>query len=382
MAHWRLAQCQVSPTKALADMGQSRSVIYHNDMRIPNLLVIFGAGASHDSLRDSDTRVDPWRPPLTRDLYSGAHGDLLGMFPGSARIVELLALRPDEQNLETRLRELADESSKRAERAGQILMFQFYLRELFAKCSEWANDNGGHTNYARIVDELDAWRQQAGWTLSLLTFNYDTLVDRAMESALGNRLTSLDQYLLPHVQLFKPHGSVNWIRSVPGFAAGLPDQSPATAVAELRQSSPHWRASKRFEIASTNAVFDSRGELAVPALSLPLDEKSEYSFPDPHRDAMHHAIRRATGIITIGWRATELHFLRELGGALRDGIAVHVLTRSERTASEAIYRLREVYPTGDYSPHGGSFSDTATSGSWLRAALDGLRNAPIPPQRR
>jgi hypothetical protein len=47
-----------------------------------------------------------------------------------------------------------------------------------------------------------------------VTFNYDTLLEAACEQALGLGLTAVAKYVSTSYRIYKPHGSVNWVRFV------------------------------------------------------------------------------------------------------------------------------------------------------------------------
>lgn len=57
--------------------------------------------------------------------------------------------------------------------------------------------------------------------------------------------------------------------------------------------------------------FDD-GRIGFPALAIPVEKKREFNCPPEHLEALAGVLRRVTKMITIGWRATEEHFLEML----------------------------------------------------------------------
>ena len=57
--------------------------------------------------------------------------------------------------------------------------------------------------------------------------------------------------------------------------------------------------------------------VGFPAIAIPVEKKGEFNCPPEHLQALADAIPRVTKMITIGWRATERHFVDMLKKHLR-----------------------------------------------------------------
>jgi hypothetical protein len=128
------------------------------------LLVIFGAGASYDSIpsRPPDHFVGlESRPPLADELFAdrpffvGAMKD----FPKCQPIIPYLQQRKPNQTVEHVLEGLQVESIKRPERARQLAAVKWYLHFMLWECErQWDEVAKGITNYKTLLDQIEQCR--------------------------------------------------------------------------------------------------------------------------------------------------------------------------------------------------------------------------------
>ncbi|MBI5876660.1 MAG: hypothetical protein HZB53_03340 [Chloroflexi bacterium] len=100
-----------------------------------------------------------------------------------------------------RVQRFEQPSSQQSERAffGRI---SHYVRRLL----QWVSNAYNDTNaYATLLRKLVARDERFG----SISFNYDTLLDRAYSRRLGRSFDSFDAY--SEASYVKPHGSVNWL---------------------------------------------------------------------------------------------------------------------------------------------------------------------------
>ena len=186
------------------------------------ILVIFGAGASYDSV--------PTRPPvpglshiprlpLADGLFSDRKlvADALSKFPDCLPIVPYLQSAPVGDTIEHTLEILANEAKTDPVRKRLMAAIRFYLHFMIWKCdSKWNNEvelAGGITNYITLLDQLRRSRQPDE-PVCLVTFNYDRMIERALGSV-GVAIETISQYIENDAfKLFKLHGSVHWAREV------------------------------------------------------------------------------------------------------------------------------------------------------------------------
>ena len=183
-------------------------------------MVILGAGASFDSIDKTTLEFAQWeslyRPPLSDDLFGPrpSFGEALRRYPAVLPLVARIrrvvrAATP----LESALSRLRDESETYTKRFPQLLAMQFYLRDIIARCtSEWSRGAYGVTYYQELVDRIEQWRTSKSERVCYVTFNYDTLLEDAIDSVHRIQLNDFDRYLNDYCGVVKPHGSVNWHR--------------------------------------------------------------------------------------------------------------------------------------------------------------------------
>jgi hypothetical protein len=152
------------------------------------------------------------------------------------------------------------------------------------------------TNYTALIQAIERWRQDRSEKMCLITFNYDTLLDRACRSVLpGFPLDSVESYVSdPRYKLIKLHGSVDWYRRVqsPDFPAGernpytvqrdreLVSIVPETAMEYLIDNAQRW-----------SYVDDFR---RVPSAVPPWDSFRQLQSPLQQRQTVTSSVREST----------------------------------------------------------------------------------------
>jgi hypothetical protein len=132
------------------------------------------------------------------------------------------------------------------------------------------------------------------------------MIEQAMTQLFGLKFDILPQYIRDgqNYKLIKLHGSVDWGREIialttPRAVPAILDVLDTLQLAEYRKFS------------SPPAKFPD-GVTGFPALAIPVENKSEFNCPREHIESLATVIPQVTKIITIGWRATEQHFLKML----------------------------------------------------------------------
>ena len=200
------------------------------------LMVIFGAGASYDSSPDFPPSAgsevipsEPWRPPLTNELFldtNGSFGDIVLRYPRLHGVLDFLRRPQKGRTVEQQLELYLEEASTDPERQRQLFSVRYYLHDLFRMVSnEWLKRTSGVTNYAILIDQI-RHLNTSGEPVCLVSFNYDLLLDKVIFPGVNPPALERHFDAQPIFKLFKPHGSVDWAR----FAAGPEaSQSPIRA---------------------------------------------------------------------------------------------------------------------------------------------------------
>lgn len=187
------------------------------------LLIITGAGASHDAAdqRDINVRLD-FMPPLTSYLFTGGLGqriESVNRFLISNPIAAQVGKdwRRTKQPLEEYLSDLKNNKSLMLRKRYWVV--PIYLHELFLSISNaYVNSAspGLPSNYASLITAIvkNGNYGQIIW----LNLNYDILADYAIKQATNNALRTFEDYMNLETQdkikikYTKPHGSVDWFR--------------------------------------------------------------------------------------------------------------------------------------------------------------------------
>lgn len=308
------------------------------------ILVILGAGASYDSCPSRPPGAfprssEPFRPPLAAELFldSAIVRDALSRFPECHPLVPYLQNIPAETTLEHVLDGLQGEAAADPERHRQLAAIRFYLQYVISDYEErWKTITQGMTNYVTLLDQLRRCRGDE--PVCLVTFNYDRLLETALQS-LGIAMRTLPDYISREdFQLFKLHGSVHWGREVHtaiNAARGAWDM-----LRELIQRAAEIEVSGTFRMVDGQPVSKLDKVALFPAIAIPVETKSGFECPAEHLTTLKNQLPQVSKAILIGWRGTEQHFLQFFKEHVRHEIPMCAVARDRQEAEEVLARLR------------------------------------------
>lgn len=187
------------------------------------LLIITGAGASHDVADHREINVRPeFMPPLTNNLFTGGDGQLIGAVnrflianPIAAQVGK--DWRKSKHTLEEYLSDLKNSKSLMLRK--HYWSVPIYLHDLFSNISNsYINSAsaGVPSNYTSLITAIA--KNGSYGQIIWLNLNYDILADYAIKQTTGNALKAFDDYMNLETQdkikirYTKPHGSVDWFR--------------------------------------------------------------------------------------------------------------------------------------------------------------------------
>lgn len=315
------------------------------------LMVIFGAGASYDSVPARPAldgeRVDIPRPPLANRLFDNRtiFARTIRDFPRCNAIIPYL--RNPNEPVEHVLERLQTEAGEYPVRHKQLASIRYYLAEALRVLEhDWKIEALGVTNYKSLLDEIERLRPHDE-TVALVTFNYDTLLEHSLADV-SLTVQSLSDYTSshPHYKVFKLHGSTNWAREVHSPIDAHAGDTWA-AVNEMIERAPELDISQDYVIVPQTGPFPISwvGRQALfPAIAIPVESKSNFECPSQHLEDLCKLLPKINSVLTVGWRATESHFLDLLAKHLPDAVRAHVVA-DRRDAGEVAARIQRVLST-------------------------------------
>ena len=336
------------------------------------LMVIFGAGASYDSAPFRPLNKYPprhgglpnfyqYRPPLSKELFDDRppFNEWLNRFRWRIGSV-LLDLRnaPEVSSVEHELERLNEEAQTHPERHWQLAAVKFYLLYMIQGCEgEWANNPQiGATNYASLLGQIQTHR--AGERLCLVTFNYDTMLEDAIQ-VVGIRIESLSDYIASDdCKIIKLHGSVNWAREVKTSIGDVGSRDVFSIANILIDKVTELDISSEYRMINDYWItMKDPKRVFFPALAIPFETKKNYECPSEHVEALERCILEVTKILIIGWRATESHFVSLLCEKLRANVQIMTVAENRDKATESNQRIQEAGIKGMYLASDFGFSD-------------------------
>ncbi len=330
------------------------------------LMVVFGAGASYDSMPSRPpgffpTDRLPHRLPLANELFADrdSFAIILAQFPQCHPVVPRLRHLQSGTSVETLLEKLQSETAEYPQRHRQLAAIRYYLQSVIGDCERRVEQVAlGITNYKSLLDHIER-RRKPNEPVCLVTFNYDTMLEAALPTV-GIRIRSMRDYISDErYKVIKLHGSVNWGREIDTQLASLKAGEAAALVNEVIDRAPDLSVSDRYQLLNQRPITTCSDHAYFPAIALPLTRKQSYECPVDHLKTLWEYLPRVRRLLLIGWRATDLPFVERLREHAthveRHGIYGLVVAGGAQGAAEVIANLRPVQ--GEFEPARGGFTD-------------------------
>ncbi|MBW8825493.1 MAG: hypothetical protein JF603_03950 [Acidobacteria bacterium] len=340
------------------------------------LLVILGAGASHDSVSPGVVGKQHMsfahRPPLADHLCSPQpliYGEALDRFPSCRPIIDRLRRANSGRSLEEELDEIAAEADEVPALHRQLLGFRYYVRDVIIGCAGgWLHSANGMTNYVSLVRTIEHWRAPRDERVLFITFNYDLLLERALVDVVGAQFNHIDKYIgREDYFVVKPHGSVNWVRRMlnPDIVRNDRGRGMAPDVVNWAAEA-QW--SDSIDVADEEPLNRGGFEnltIDAPALTVPLRRKARFECPDAHLHLLGELLPEVDRALIIGWRGLEEHFTENLShvGLLLPTLII--VTESDEASIATLDNIGACFGTPRLSDAPGStkgFSDFLAGG--------------------
>lgn len=307
------------------------------------LLVIFGAGASYDSVPhlppSADDKLDriqtqESRPPLANELFGNRREFVAAMETFRECMPLIPVLRKNGVAVEQELAKIKEQAKTFPKAHQELMAIRFYLRLALWGCQKRWHDNHhrGITNYLALLREIERWRYEGNERACFVTFNYDTMLEQAMLQVVAFNIHDMNSYISQeHYSLLKLHGSIDWGRELTGVdpPTGANYRYMISRAADLLISSDY---------VLVRDAFDKHPGL-VPALSIPVDKKDEFSCPEAHVKTLVGLLPTVTKILVIGWRATEAEFINLLQSHLTRTQDLMIVSGNLKDADDTLANL-------------------------------------------
>lgn len=252
-------------------------------MTKPRLMIIFGAGASFDSINiyPPGDRTDPRersRPPLANDLFDdrSVFAAAINEFPRVRYLAHRLRGLPGGIGLEETIERLLSEEDPGGLLAKAIAAFRFYLQKtIWATADAWSAQASGATNYLGLVTDVKRYWRERG-PAGFVTFNYERMLEDACADA-DISYPNVDTYATGRYPLFRPHGAVHWAHPIGGVELSSTRSLEADIIEGIAQVS----VSDEF-VSVVGPGAGNRNAPLIPALSVPALTKDRFEMPVRH----------------------------------------------------------------------------------------------------
>jgi hypothetical protein len=344
------------------------------------LLIIFGAGASCDSVYGGDwpKNVDKnYQPPLASQLFENRpnFGAALMNFPPArplvARMREAIGQGKDVEEVLEEVQALAEQGNEHL--FSQLMALKMYLQVIIRDCTHrWLEASYGISNYSRLLDKIEIWRRREHEPVLLITFNYDSILESACGDVVGFHISDMGQYVArDDYKLIHLHGSIGWGRvtnlarsDVPGHSGPMYEVLPRDLIANAAAV----QMTDRFVI---GPPAEEERMAVAPAIAIPFRAKSAFECPAEHLEAMQTCLPDVDRVLIVGWRGQEMHFLNVWRDLLNPEIEGLLVSENQASAEATATFVKETLGIEHLFPSAArGFSSLARDDSLLSRVLE------------
>lgn len=292
-----------------------------------NLLIITGAGASHDVINENIISPEAfnsfsYKAPLTKNLFypPTRNGEVAAPAEESGYILTCLKEYPlawqagydflntcqnaNEYNLEKYLYDLKTNNNK--DKKNQYWSMPLYLYKLFKIISNayLPTAKGLPSNYRSLFNEITGSKfNQVVW----LNLNYDLFADHAIKSLTNNELKTFDDYVNLitknelKIKYIKAHGSVDWFF---GISSKINITWEDIKKGNIPKDFEKYLSKEVYTLEDTKRYTEANfPDKWFPAISVPLGKyKPIYK---KHFTKVKPFLKKATSILCIGFSALD-----------------------------------------------------------------------------
>lgn len=288
-------------------------------------LVITGAGASYDI--NSLNKYDYIRPPLANSLFDVSYESLYSKYVGVISILSTLRRENDIEDFFQREWEFITQHFAPFQ-LKRIINIQYYLQRLLHEVSE-KNGHFDNNNYIPLIESSNRYSTLNNEKTLFVNFNYDTLLEKAIEYASGLRFNHISDYINidSNIQVYKIHGSCNWGWSLKKKFDKIQNVYDIEDMAnwvyehveDLDELTYEYIVNQEdIKVVNNWWTKPSPGAGAIqvsaerymlyPAIFLPFKDKDDFVMPNEHTSSLRHHLNGIKDILVIGWKGEEAVF--------------------------------------------------------------------------
>lgn len=339
-------------------------------------LVIFGAGASYDAIPKGKKGEfnDSRRMPLANGLFAdyGVQNNHLREY-GVVRIANKfrqILESGSHLDLEEELDKLESQADNNQALRKEFIALHYYIKfviQAYTKDIQYGLSR--MTNYITLLDFLQDQKIRNRSMFELVTFNYDLLLDYALEqvSAGWDRdPRSFSNYYSQDgrdFNYYKVHGSIDW-------AWKLPDDWEWERDIQSIIDRFAWIDFSDCELVRVD-LSESHGY--IPALALPFRTKARFVIKEGLRKKLFEQSTNVKGMLCIGWKGTEPHFMENLVNNARNLKKVVIVCPGNECESVRTNLIGAGLTQVEFKLMGKEFCDFVTS-QYMQEAIDFLNS--------
>jgi len=290
------------------------------------------------------------RPPLSTQLFGNRRIFVEAMVKFKDCMGLISGLRQDSFAVEKTLAKVQEQGRKYPRVAQELAAVRYYLHfSIYACQNEWRQFHKGITNYATLLREIDRWRYEFSEEVCFVTFNYDTMLEEAMDQVLKIKFPDLASYIaVRDYALFKVHGSIDWGIEMNGynrhgFSPGDEYSKGSIPTRDTYQffidHAASINLSSRYRKTSHYPMYLEGDVFLFPAVAIPVENKDECVCPADHVEALGKRLQKVNKIITIGWRATEDKFVSMLTPMIQGNTHFMIVTGTQDGAKATFQNI-------------------------------------------
>lgn len=311
---------------------------------MPYPLIILGAGASYDFTHPNLLGLEKHEQgpifPLTDHLIKDVDSEIEAKYEGFNTLRSLFysSVVGQRKSFEQCLENLSDHD----QRSGLLL----YLGDFFWKKSNDDRVKSLPNNFKALVEII---KKSPVGGANFVTFNYDLLLEKAVDSSL-NQFFNLQDYISRPIRVIKIHGSCDWYRLI--------NQSAKDIYTALKQRSNIFNSNDQILTKRWLSQKDSGAQqfFHVPVIAIPITSTKSYTCPQEHINVLTEALPATKKVLVIGWKAGDPFLLEKLK-TINEPVDLIVVSGNKHYAEDVANIVKKHLKVKNLILFEGGFSD-------------------------